>query len=86
MIQKVLLNIQTIWLIFIKTLKNAIQTRKVEYSLLLMIWLLICLIIKKLNPIVTELFIRDRKLNISPVFVAQSYPALQEDSRLNRVI
>ena len=38
---------------------------------------------KKRNPIVTELFIRDRKLNMSPVFVAQSYPALPEDSRLN---
>ena len=29
-----------------------------------MIWLLICLVIKKLNPILTELFIKGRKLNI----------------------
>ena len=28
---------------------------------------------KKLNPLVTELFIRDRKLNISIVFITQSY-------------
>ena len=28
---------------------------------------------KKLNPVVTELFIRRRKLNISPVFGTQSY-------------
>ena len=28
---------------------------------------------KKLNPIVTELFIRDRKLNSSIVFITQSY-------------
>ena len=28
---------------------------------------------KKLNPIVTELFIRGRKLNISIVFITQSY-------------
>ena len=28
---------------------------------------------KKLNPIVTELFIRGRKVNISPVFATQSY-------------
>ena len=28
---------------------------------------------KKLNPIVTALFIRDRKLNISFVFIIQSY-------------
>ena len=29
-----------------------------------MIWLLICLVIKKPNPIVTELFIKGRKRNI----------------------
>ena len=28
---------------------------------------------KKLNPLVTELFIRRRKLNISLVFITQSY-------------
>ena len=28
---------------------------------------------KKLNPILTELFIRGRKLSISLVFIAQSY-------------
>ena len=28
---------------------------------------------KSLNPTVTELFIRDRKLNISLVFIIQSY-------------
>ena len=28
---------------------------------------------KKLNPIVTELFIRGRKLNIFTVFITQSY-------------
>ena len=31
---------------------------------------------KKLNPIVTELFIGGRKLNISLVFITQSYFAL----------
>ena len=38
---------------------------------------------KKLNPIVTELFIRGRKLNISLVFIAQSYFAYSENIRLN---
>ena len=28
---------------------------------------------KKLNPIVTELFIRSRKLNVCHVFITQSY-------------
>ena len=31
---------------------------------------------KKLNPIITELFIRGRKLNISLVFITQSYFAM----------
>ena len=31
---------------------------------------------KKLNPIVTELFIRGRKLNISLVFITQTYLAV----------
>ena len=47
-----------------------------------MIWLLICLI-KKINPIVTELFIRVKKLNISLVFFTQSDFAVPENIRLN---
>ena len=38
---------------------------------------------KKLNPIVTELFIRRRKLNISLVFTKQSYFAVPKNIRLN---
>ena len=38
---------------------------------------------KKLNSIVTELFIRGRKLNISLVFVTQSYFKVPKDVRLN---
>ena len=38
---------------------------------------------KKRNLIVTELFIRSRKLNISLVFTIQSYFAAQKDIRLN---
>ena len=38
---------------------------------------------KKLNPIVTELFIRGRKLNISLVFITQSCFAVPKDVRLN---
>ena len=38
---------------------------------------------KKLNPIVTELFIRGRKLNISMVFVTQSYFKVPKDVGLN---
>ena len=38
---------------------------------------------KKLNPIVTELFIRGRKLNISLVFLRQSYFAVPKNIRLS---
>ena len=38
---------------------------------------------KKLNSIVTELFIRGRKLNISLVFITQSYYKVPKDVRLN---
>ena len=35
------------------------------------------------NPIVTELVIRDRKLNISLVFITQSYFAVPKNIRVN---
>ena len=38
---------------------------------------------KKLNPVVTELFIRGRKLNISIVFITKSYFKVSKDVRLN---
>ena len=41
---------------------------------------------KKLNSIVTELFIRGRKLNISLVFITQSYFKDPKDVRLNTIL
>ena len=38
---------------------------------------------KKLNPVVTELFIGGRKLNITIVFIIQSYSKVSKDIRLN---
>ena len=38
---------------------------------------------KKLNPIVTELFMRTRKLNISLIFITQSYFAVPKNTWLN---
>ena len=38
---------------------------------------------KKLNPIVIELFIRGIKLNISLVFIRQSYFVVPKNIRLN---
>ena len=41
---------------------------------------------KKLNPIVTELFIRGRKLDISLVFIKQSYFAVRRIITLNHAL
>ena len=38
---------------------------------------------KKLNTVVTELFVRGRKLNISIVFITQSYFKVPKEVRLN---
>ena len=38
---------------------------------------------KKLNPILTELFIRGRKLKIYLVFITKSYFAVPKNIRLN---
>ena len=38
---------------------------------------------KKLNPVVTEYFIRGRKLNIPLAFITQSYFAIPKNIRLN---
>ena len=40
---------------------------------------------KKLNPVVIELFIRGRKLNISILFITQSYFKVPKDVRLNSI-
>ena len=40
---------------------------------------------KKLNPVVTELFIGNKKLNISIAFITQSYFKVPKDVRLNDV-
>ena len=38
---------------------------------------------KKLNPVVTELFIRGRKRNISTEFITQSYFKVPKEVRVN---
>ena len=54
--------------VFRKTLKNAIQIKNVKISILFHDMIADMLSNKKPNPIVIELFIRGRKLNISFCF------------------
>ena len=51
-----------IWMIFIKTLKNKTQLKKCKILIVLDDMIADMLSNKKLNPIVTELFISDRRL------------------------
>ena len=70
MIHKILLNICIIWMIFTRVLKNTIRIKnekKLFYDMITDMYNN-----KKLNKIVTDLFIRGRKLNISLVFITQS--------------
>ena len=69
---------------FIKISKNTISEQNVKYKVLIVSYDMIADIIKnkKSNPVVTELFIRDRKLHISIIFITQSYFKVLKDVRL----
>ena len=71
MILKLWLDTRIIWMIFIKILKNTIQMKKVKYWLCLMIADMLSN--QNVNPVVTELFIRGRELDIYLVFITQFF-------------
>ena len=72
-----------LWIIFINKLKNTTQIRKFKILIVLVDMIDDMLNNKKLNPIVTEIFIRGRKLNIFLVFIIQSYSSVPKNVRLN---
>ena len=67
-------------MIFIKILKNTIQIKNKKYYIDMIADMLSD---KRLNPIVTELFITGKNLNISFVFITQSYFTIQKNITLN---
>ena len=69
-------------MIFRKILKNTIQ-KKQKMLIVFDDMIANMLSNKKINPIVTELFISGRKLSISLVFITQSYFAVPKNIRLN---
>ena len=73
MILKLLLNTRMIWMVYIKTIKNTTQLKKIKILIIFDDMIADMLSNKKLNPVVTELFIRGGKLNISIVFSTQYY-------------
>ena len=72
MIQKLLLNTRIIWMIFTKVLKNKVRIKKEKTLIVCDDMIAYIHNNKKFNEIVTDLFIRGRKLNMSPVFITHS--------------
>ena len=60
-------------MIFMKIFKNTFQVKKIKILIIFDDMIADVLINKKVNPIVTELFIGRRKLNIALVFVTKIY-------------
>ena len=87
MIQKRLLNTQIIWMILIieqyKNIEECNRNKKQKILIVFDDMIADILSNKKLNPIVTELFIRGGKLNISLSFVTQSYFDVLKHIKLN---
>ena len=73
-------------MIFIKTSKNTTQIKKSKILIVFDDMTADILSNKKLNPILTEFFIRGRRLNISLVFITQSYFANENFNKLHLII
>ena len=72
-----------ILMIFIKVLKNTIPNKEHKILIVFDDTIADMLSSKNLNPVVTRLFIRGRKLNISLVFINYSYFGLAKTFTLN---
>ena len=75
--------IEMIWMMFMKILMITILIKKKKILIVFDNMIADMINNKKLNSIVSELFIRGRKLNISLVFITQSYFKVPKDVRLN---
>ena len=83
MILKPLFNTRMILMIFIKILKNTIQIKNAKYWSFFDDMIVDMLSNKNRNPVVTELFIRGKTLNMFLVFITKSYFAVPKNVRLN---
>ena len=68
-------------MIFIKNIENHNPNKK-RKILILFDDMISGMLSKKINKIVTELFITRRRLNISLIFITQSYLAVPKNIRL----
>ena len=83
MITQLLLITQMIWMTFINKIEEYNPNKKPKTLIVFDDMITDLLRNKKLNIIVTELCIRGRKLNISLVFIRQSYFAVLKNIGLN---
>ena len=74
-----------ICMMFTKILINTILIKKIKILIVFDDMIAYMINNKKVNSIVTKLSIRDRKLNISLVFITQSYFKVLKDLRLNTI-
>ena len=82
MILKLSLNTQIICKVFVKILNN-IPGKEGKILIVSDDMIPDVIINKKLNPMVTELFFRGRKINILLAFITQSYFKVPKEVRLN---
>ena len=82
MIQKLLLNTQMMDGIY-KNIEGCNPNKKQKILIIFNDMIADMLSNKRLNPLVPELFIRSRKLNISLIFITQSYFAVKYQTKFN---
>ena len=82
MIQTHLLSAQTLWMMFMRILMTTTQTEK-EILIVFDDMIADIMANKIFQTLIKELFIRCRKLNVSLVFITQSYFSVPKDVRLN---
>ena len=82
-IQLHLLSIQMTWMMFLLILTIIVKKRKQKVLIVFDDMIADIVSSKKFKAIIKELFIRCRKLNISIVFITQSYFRTPKDARLN---
>ena len=68
-----------------KNIEEYNLNKKIKISIVFDYMIADLIINKKLNLIVTELFIRGRKSNISLLFITQSYFAVPKNIRLKNI-
>ena len=83
MILKLLLNTQMICKMFIKNIEEYNICKKRKKLIVFDDMIADIINNRNLNPVVTELFVGGRKLNISFVFITQSYFKVPKHVRLN---